>query len=57
MQGARQHPQMAVRMPPELKNYIHQRAEENHRTLNGEILFRLEQSVKIETKNAQPSTD
>ena len=56
MKGARQAPQLAVRMPQELKTYIHQRADENHRTLNGEILFRLEQSVKAEAKNDQPTT-
>lgn len=38
----------ALRMPPSLHQQIHQAAERNHRTFNGEILARLEQTLSEE---------
>lgn len=40
----------ALRMPPALHQRIHQAADRNHRTFNGEVLARLER-----TFNKDPS--
>ena len=45
---------VAVRMEPSTKAYLEQKAKEGFRTLNREILLRLEDSVKRErAQNAQ----
>lgn len=54
MKGARQYPPLGVRMSPELKDLIVRSAEENHRTINSEIVYRLERSMKAEGKYDQP---
>ena len=41
---SREHPQMRIRLAPELKELIEQAALENNRSLNAEITNRLEQS-------------
>ena len=41
---SREHPQMRIRLAPELKELIEQAALENNRSLNAEITHRLEQS-------------
>ncbi|HED4877298.1 TPA: Arc family DNA-binding protein [Stenotrophomonas maltophilia] len=38
----------ALRVPPALHQQIHQAAERNHRTFNGEILARLERTFSEE---------
>ena len=40
----------ALRMPPELKAWLEVRAKENRRSLNSEIVFRLEQSREAEER-------
>ena len=55
MKGARQYPPLGVRMSPELKELIVRSAEENHRTINSEIVYRLERSMKAEGKYDQPN--
>lgn len=41
----RDYPQYKLRMSPELKEQITQRAEKNNRSINAEIVLRLEQSL------------
>lgn len=36
-----------LRMPPELKDYLAEEAKRNGRSLNAEILYRLEQTVQL----------
>ncbi|WP_275098047.1 Arc family DNA-binding protein [Sedimenticola hydrogenitrophicus] len=50
---SRTDPQVKVRLPAELKDYIQETAGENHRTMNAEIVFRLEQSKKQDNVNEQ----
>lgn len=38
-------------MPPEVKAELERLAEQNRRSLNAEIVVRLEQSIKMEGKN------
>jgi hypothetical protein len=44
-----------VRMPPELKDWLKQRAERNRRSANSEILALMEQARMAEKENAQPA--
>lgn len=37
-----------LRLPVELRAHLERAARESHRSLNGEIVFRLEQSVRAE---------
>ncbi|HEY1998796.1 Arc family DNA-binding protein [Paraburkholderia sp.] len=39
---------LGVRMPPELKDHLKEKASENRRSLNSEVVCRLEESVKAE---------
>lgn len=41
----REYPQYKLRMPPELKDEISKLAEQNGRSMNAEIIARLEQSI------------
>lgn len=53
MKGARTAPQLVVRLPPELKQWLEQQARVNHRSLNGEVLVALEQYRKeVEAQKA-----
>jgi predicted HicB family RNase H-like nuclease len=45
-----------VRMPEELKEYLKQAAAENCRSLNTEIIFRLEESRKSMVSKARKAT-
>lgn len=45
---ARQDPQIKLRLPDELKNKISSAAEKNGRSMNAEILSRLELSIDFE---------
>jgi predicted DNA-binding protein len=40
----------ALRLPRELKAELERLAKESHRSLNSEIVFRLEQSVRVEPR-------
>lgn len=41
-------PPFGIRMEPELKNCLQESARANRRSLNGEIVLRLERSIKKE---------
>ena len=56
MKGARQYPPLGVRMSTELKELIVRSAAENNRTINSEIVYRLERSMKAEVKYDQPKS-
>lgn len=43
MKDARQITQTPVRLPADLKRWLQHEAIDNHRSLNGEIVYRLEQ--------------
>jgi len=40
----------ALRIPPELKAWLEERAKANRRSLNSEIVFRLQQSRQAEER-------
>ncbi|ALF60306.1 Arc family DNA-binding protein [Psychrobacter urativorans] len=46
---SRDYPQYKLRMSPELKDSINELAEKNKRSMNAEIVARLEESLKLET--------
>lgn len=50
MKGAREIPPIGVRMPLEIRKQLKEKATKNHRSLGGEIIFRLEESLKAEEK-------
>jgi len=52
MKGARQMPGVLVKMPPELKDSLSERAQQSFRSLNAEIVMRLTQSVDGEKEKA-----
>ncbi|MEH8253418.1 Arc family DNA-binding protein [Aeromonas veronii] len=49
---SREHQQMRVRLPPELKDSLDQLAKENGRSMNAEIVYRLQKSVSDELEAA-----
>lgn len=49
----REDPQLKIRLSQELKEFIEEQAKFNHRTLNAEIVFRLEQSKSPLTQSSQ----
>lgn len=51
MDGARQQPQLKIRLPIEVKAVIEDRAQRNFRSINNEILARLVESISRETGN------
>lgn len=48
MQGNSKLAPSPVRMPHTLKHWLKQRAKDNHRSMNSEIVVRLEESCKAE---------
>ena len=42
-----------LRLPPELRDTLKKAAAENHRSLHGEVIHRLVESLKVE-KQAKP---
>lgn len=48
----RSDPQMKIRLPKPLKDWIEERAAENVRSQTAEIVFRLEQARKLEQEAA-----
>lgn len=48
MQGNKQRIPSPVRIPDDLKLWLKHKAVDNHRSLNSEIIFRLEQSRQAE---------
>lgn len=54
MKKAQQISPTPVRVPPDLKRWLQHEAVDNHRSLNSEILHRLEQSrAQQQTKEAR----
>ena len=45
---SREHPQLRVRVPPELKEQLEDMARSSGRTLTAEIVYRLQQSLDAE---------
>ena len=43
---SREHQQMRVRLPPDLKDNLEQLATKNGRSMNAEIVYRLQQSLE-----------
>ena len=43
--------QLKIRIPPKDKSFLEEKAKENFRTINGEVLFRLEQSKFMDIDN------
>jgi hypothetical protein len=41
----REWPQFKMRMPPEIKKYLAKEAKQNRRTLNSEIVYRLQMTI------------
>lgn len=41
-------PPLAIRMPEDLKRWLREQAVVNRRSLNGELLYRLEQSRQVQ---------
>lgn len=48
MKGAREIKPIGVRMPPEIRERLKEKADKSHRSLGGEIIFRLEESLNRE---------
>lgn len=53
MKVGRDSPAMMVRVPEGLKQWLKHQAVDNRRSLNGEVLHRLEQSRAAEVKQPQ----
>ena len=51
MEGARKINPLQVRLPLDLREWLKQQAELNHRSLNGEIVVRLESSRVDQERN------
>lgn len=47
-----QDPQFRLRMSADLKDWLTRKAVENHRSINAEITFRLEQQMRAEQRQA-----
>ena len=45
---SRSDPQFKLRMPPHLKDVLEQKAKDNGRSMNAELLYRLEKSLEAE---------
>lgn len=55
MQNSRNLPQVNLRVSPALKEWIAKKAESNFRSMNSEIVARLEESKKREEQAHAPS--
>ncbi len=53
---SREHQQLRVRVPPELKDALDKAADENNRTLTAEIVYRLQQSFENPSKQSGSET-
>jgi hypothetical protein len=53
----REDPQMKLRLPAELKDVLTTAAQENNRSLNAEVVKRLEESVEAATVGKMPTVD
>lgn len=50
MEGAREMPLIHVRVPEELRDWIKQEAVQNRRSMNGEMVARLEESRRSQQR-------
>lgn len=50
-------PPFGVRMPPELKEWLSEEATRNRRSLNGEIIKRLEESRAQQNRARKPKEE
>lgn len=57
MKDARNLPQINLRLPPELKALIKQCSETNHRSINSEIVFALQQYYKTQAKPQETTSE
>jgi hypothetical protein len=48
MNEAKKIPPLQVRVPTDLKAWLKEQAQKNHRSLNGELVYRLERSRQQE---------
>ena len=48
MKGSRKDPQISIRMPQDLKDWLAHKAIDNRRSLNSEIVVRLDQTRSSE---------
>lgn len=55
MKGARNFPQFALRMDQGLKDWLAHQAVDNRRSLNSEIVTRLEESRRLEEEQKESS--
>ena len=46
----KEHIQVALRLPPEVHSALKEVAAENHRSLHGEVIHRLVESLKAENR-------
>lgn len=53
MKDARNAPQFSLRMHGDLKDWLAHRAIDNHRSLNSEIIARLEESRRLEEEKKE----
>jgi hypothetical protein len=54
---SREHQQMRVRLPPDLKDNIELQAIKNGRSMNAEIVYRLQRSLDEEQKEQEEHVD
>ena len=53
----KQKPNVAVRLPDDLQDYLRAKAAEGHRTLTGEINMRLERSRALDAPASDSASD
>lgn len=51
MKAARTAPQVVLRLPADLKEWLAKQAETNRRSLNGELIFRLERQREADERH------
>jgi hypothetical protein len=54
LQMSREHPQMRIRLPPELKEKIEEAAHDNRRSMNAEVIARLQASFEEDAGELMP---
>jgi hypothetical protein len=54
LQMSREHPQIRIRLPPELKEKIKEAAHDNRRSMNAEVIARLQASFEEDAGELTP---
>lgn len=57
MEGARKIPTLQVRLPEQLKVWLKHKSVDNRRSLNSEVITRLEESMAMELLKAERDSD